>query len=52
MGVMPGLFGVAAFAPPLDEAGNSVRAQAAIKIFMGKLGLGVFGGDKVTIVAE
>ena len=52
MGVMPGLFGVAAFAPPLDEAGNSVRAQAAIKFFMGKLGLGVFGGDKVTIVSE
>lgn len=52
MGVMPGLFGIAAFAPPLDEAGNSVRAQAAIKLFMGKLGLGVFGGDKVTIVAE
>ena len=52
MGVMPGLFGVAAFAPPLDEAGNSVRTQAAIKLFMGKLGLGVFGGDKVTIVAE
>lgn len=52
MGVMPGLFGVAAFAPPLGEAGNSVRAQAAIKLFMGKLGLGVFGGDKVTIVAE
>lgn len=49
MGVMPGLFGVAAFAPPLDDAGNSVKAQAAIKIFMKKLGLGVFNGDQVKI---
>ncbi len=50
LGVMPGLFGVAAFAPPLDEAGNSVKAQAAIKSIMNKLGLGVFNGDTVTIV--
>ncbi|MDE6479040.1 MAG: glutaminase A [Muribaculaceae bacterium] len=50
MGVMPGLFGIAAFAPPLDDAGNSVKAQAAIKYFMQKLGLGIFTGDKVTIV--
>lgn len=49
MGVMPGLFGVAAFAPPLDDAGNSVKAQAAIKSIMNKLGLGVFNGDIVTI---
>lgn len=50
MGVMPGLFGIAAFAPPLDDAGNSVKAQAAIKYFMQKLGLGIFTGDKVSIV--
>lgn len=49
MGVMPGLFGVAAFAPPLDDAGNSVKAQAAIKAIMNKLDLGVFNGDIVTI---
>ena len=49
LGVMPGLFGVAAFAPPLDEAGNSVKAQAAVKTIMNKLGLGVFNGDTVTI---
>lgn len=49
LGVMPGLFGVAAFAPPLDEAGNSVKAQAAIKAIMKKLDLGVFNGDIVTI---
>ncbi len=28
--VSPGKFGIAAFSPPLDEAGNSVRAQKAI----------------------
>ncbi|MDE6559477.1 MAG: glutaminase, partial [Muribaculaceae bacterium] len=50
LGVMPGLFGVASFAPPLDDAGNSVKAQAAIKSIMNKLGLGVFNGDTVEIV--
>ena len=29
--VAPGKFGIAAFSPPLDEAGNSVRAQRAIR---------------------
>lgn len=52
MGVMPGLFGVAAFAPPLDDAGNSVKAQAAIKSIMNKLGLGVFSGDTVEIIDD
>jgi glutaminase len=28
--VAPGKFGIAVFSPPLDEAGNSVRAQKAI----------------------
>ena len=49
LGVLPGVFGVAAFAPPLDEAGNSVKAQAAVKSIMQKLGLGVFNGDTVII---
>lgn len=49
MGVMPGLFGIAAFAPPLDDAGNSVKAQAAIKTFMNELDLGIFKGDTVKI---
>lgn len=31
MGTLPGLFGIAAFAPPIDNAGNSVKAQLAIK---------------------
>lgn len=52
MGVMPGLFGIAAFAPPLDDAGNSVKAQAAIKSFMNKLNLGIFKGDYVKIISD
>ncbi|MDE7236499.1 MAG: glutaminase, partial [Paramuribaculum sp.] len=49
LGVLPGVLGIAAFAPPLDEAGNSVKAQAAIKEFAGILGLGVMNGNRVTI---
>jgi glutaminase len=30
MAVFPGNWAIAAFSPPLDEAGNSVRAQLAI----------------------
>ena len=41
--------GIAAFAPPLDSAGNSVKAQAVVKGVMNRLGLGVFNGDSVTI---
>ena len=50
MGVMPGVFGISAFAPPLDGSGNSVKAQLAIKYMMNKLGLSVFSGDRVTII--
>ena len=50
MGTLHGLFGIAAFAPPIDNAGNSVKAQLAIKHIMNKLGLSVFSGDQVTIV--
>lgn len=49
LGVYPGVMGIAAFAPPLDDAGNSVKAQAAVKAVMKKLGLGVFNGDTVKI---
>jgi len=31
LAVAPGRFGIAAFSPPLDAAGNSVRAQQAIR---------------------
>jgi len=37
--VVPGRFGIAVVSPPLDEAGNSVRAQAAIREIVSRLGL-------------
>lgn len=43
MGVVPGVMGVAAFAPPLDEAGNSVKAQQALAYVATHLNLGIFG---------
>ena len=49
MGVMPGVLGIAAFAPPLDDAGYSVKAQAAVSEFTRILGLGVMNGDRVTV---
>ena len=49
LGVLPGIMGIAAFAPPLDNAGNSVKAQAAITAFANKLGLGIFNGNNITI---
>jgi glutaminase len=36
--VAPGKFGIAAFSPPLDPAGNSVRAQRAIQHVVEQLG--------------
>lgn len=49
MGILPGLFGISAFAPPIDDAGNSVKAQLAIKHIMNRLGLSVFGNDQFMI---
>jgi glutaminase len=43
--VVPGKMGIAAFSPPLNEAGNSVRAQKAIEYISRKLGLGIFGSN-------
>jgi glutaminase len=40
--VSPGKLSIAAFSPPLDKAGNSVRAQAAISQIANTLGLGLF----------
>lgn len=48
MGILPGQFGIAAFAPPLDGSGNSVKAQMAIQYIMNKLGLNVYGNERVT----
>ena len=49
MGVMPGVMGISAFAPPLDDAGNSVKAQLAIKYIMNKLGMNVFNGHRIHV---
>lgn len=49
MGVVPGMMGVAAFAPPLDEAGNSVRAQHALAYVATHLNLGVFGTTRCVL---
>jgi len=40
--VSPGKLAIAAFSPPLDKAGNSVRAQAAVSQIAHTLGLGLF----------
>lgn len=37
LAVCPGKFGIAVVSPPLDEAGNSVKAQLAIKYIVDKL---------------
>jgi glutaminase len=38
IGVSPGKFGIAVISPPLDEAGNSVKAQKAIADISNALG--------------
>lgn len=42
--VVPGRLAIASFAPPLNEAGNSVRAQLAIKYIASKLDASIFKG--------
>ena len=44
--VVPGQFAIAAFSPRLNEAGNSVRAQNAIRYIARKLGVGIFRPNK------
>lgn len=44
--VVPGRMAIAAFAPPLDKFGNSVRAQKAIRFIAEKLDLSVFGSTR------
>jgi glutaminase len=38
LAVAPGKFGIAVISPPLDEAGNSIKAQKAIEFISNKLG--------------
>lgn len=40
--VVPGKMGIAVFAPPLDKAGNSVKAQKTIEYLADKLNLNLF----------
>lgn len=42
LAVVPGRFAIGTFAPPLDEAGNSVRGQKAIESIVKELGGNVF----------
>ncbi len=42
MAVAPGKLGIAAFSPPLDPFGNSVRAQKAVRTVAGALGLNLY----------
>ena len=42
LAVAPGKLAIAAFSPPLDPAGNSVRGQAAVAQVAGALGLGLY----------
>jgi glutaminase len=43
--VVPGKFGIAAFSPPLDPAGNSVRAQRAIETIVNEVGGNLFAAQ-------
>ncbi len=42
LGVVPGVMGIAAFAPMLDEVGNSVKAQLALSYIANRLNLNVY----------
>ena len=42
LAVAPGQMGIAAFAPPLDKAGNSVKAQKIVGYIARKLGLNLY----------
>lgn len=52
MGVVPGVMGVAAFAPPLDDAGNSVKAQKALAYIAGHLNLNIFGTTRCVMAEQ
>src|SRR5215468_6070618 len=45
--VVPGKGAIAVFAPPLDEAGNSVKAQKSIAFLANKLGINIFSPASV-----
>jgi glutaminase len=45
--IVPGKGAIAAFAPPLDEAGNSVKAQKVIEYFADALDFNLFSPRSV-----
>lgn len=49
VGILPGVFSIAAYSPRLNDRGVSTRAAKAIKYIMKKLNLSVFSSAKVTI---
>jgi glutaminase len=44
--IVPGRMAIVGFAPPLDQFGNSVRAQKAIQFIAEQLDLSIFGSSK------
>lgn len=44
LAVVHGVMGIAAFSPPLDEEGNSVRGQKMVASVAKQLGYNVFKG--------
>jgi glutaminase len=50
--VVPGKGAIAVFAPPLDEAGNSVKAQKVIEYVANRLDLNVFSPRSVGLKSE
>ncbi len=52
MGVIPGVMGIAAFAPPLDPSGNSVKAQKALSYIVNHLNLNIFSTTRCVIAEK
>jgi len=46
-GIVPGKGAIAVFAPPLDDAGNSVKAQEVIDYVSGKLHYNLYSLESV-----
>lgn len=51
MGVLPGVFGIAAYSPLLNESGISIKSAKAIAMVMETLGLSALGSARVRIEA-
>ncbi len=49
LGVLPGVMAVAAYSPVVNDDGVSVRAYKAMSHLMKRLGISVFGSEKVVV---